>query len=1002
MEQIPRVPRVGATGNPDDDLVAVLGMDASTREVLARPALGPQMQAQLFTTFNMNAATWQARRLSIAQEVMARLGHPEWNPRLASMSFADQAHRVRAPFVTSLPLAETEPLQPFNYIRWIRTAGVAQLRQEQFPPDAARPTALLYQLLRHAALSLYANTATKVGIKHNLLDRLDRNDPEMPGEVRGGQRITSVWDRLEMKIPNVTGNATLADFLSTDRNNEASKDIRSFRAALAELEGLPTAELDRLFTETLDVCSHRLDAWISSLPAKRLEEMRQRQPLGCHLGAFGWVEDLRPDATRPGVEPASTGGYIHAPSATHAAAAAVLRSAYLTRSGQDGGRYAVDLSSARVRAGLELLDAVRQGQPLGAVLGYRFERGLHEGHRPLRLSKYIDPFRRLHPLVADKGGDSNEAVDAIAARNVVDGLLLRKAWQDGAIAWGQHGLPASGDDRGAIEAELRLLDDAVDAVTDLLTSESVFQLVRGNTEKASAVLDSIGQGLRPPEPEIALQPRGGTSLTHRVGVILGGGAVSAEGWAAVPATPRSAVEPYLDGWVGSLMGNPANVLCRLSYVDAANQRIVREVSLPELALRPLDILALAGNREAQPAASELDRRIASLAPDSATGVEIQYAADATWNRNVIRTFPDVLELARCLNALLGGSRALEPKDLLPSSDMEDADRADLLSAEAEQRAGLAEAALTDAKTKLQAAIQSSPVNIAALSEALRAAAYLGVPDAFPSASHSGETEQQDALMIQALPVMAELNRRVTALDSATSAVEKVRAVFGREFVFLPRFRCIKQEELALALGQGPALVGDASALTKWMQQVSRVRTALTSWRQLSLMTGALKGQPLSLAAAQLPHAPNARWVGLAFSTEEERPPSGCLSLVLHHATTPATSEPWVGLLLDEWNEIIPGRTEDTAVAFHYDDPGAEAAQAILIAVPPTDAVQWDQATLLDILNETLDMAKLRAVDGELLPLGQLLPAIYLASNPARDTVSTDLRPILQHVSEASL
>ena len=41
-----------------------------------------------------------------------------------------------------------------------------------------------------------------------------------------------------------------------------------------------------------------------------------------------------------------------------------------------------------------LLDGVRQGQPLGALLGYLFERRLHE----LRLDAQIDDFRRLAPL----------------------------------------------------------------------------------------------------------------------------------------------------------------------------------------------------------------------------------------------------------------------------------------------------------------------------------------------------------------------------------------------------------------------------------------------------------------------------------------------------------------------------------------------------------------------------------------------------------------------------
>jgi hypothetical protein len=45
---------------------------------------------------------------------------------------------------------------------------------------------------------------------------------------------------------------------------------------------------------------------------------------------------------------------------------------------------------------------------------------------------------------------------------------------------------------------------------------------------------------------------------------------------------------------------------------------------------------------------------------------------------------------------------------------------------------------------------------------------------------------------------------------------------------------------------------------------------------------------------------------------------------------------------------------------------------------------------VDTLHETLDLIKMRAVDGDLLgELAHLLPAVYLAANAAGDTVATD-------------
>jgi hypothetical protein len=389
------------------------------------------------------------------------------------------------------------------------------------------------------------------------------------------------------------------------------------------------------------------------------------------------------------------------------------------------------------------------------------------------------------------------------------------------------------------------------------------------------------------------------------------------------------------------------------------------------------------------AGSELTARVLATAPATATNVEILYSADPSWDRTVIRTFPDVLEVARATTALLATSRALGPADLLPAEDAQSADSADRLPTEAAERAGAAAASLDALSARLDAALHVTVVDAGDIQRALRDAALYGVRGAYRGATQSG-----DALLAQGALVAGELARRRTAAAGATDAAHTMRAVFGRDFMFLPRFRPVNAAELDLAVTQGPSLAG-RDILAKWTQQLSRVRPNLASWRQLSLLTDVLGHAPLPLTVAQLPHLASARWVGLPFSSEAERPPSGRLSLALHRPFTASSADPWVGLLVDEWLEIIPRPAEDTAVAFHYDDPGAEAAQAVLIAVPPTQAPTWDLDSLLDTVNETLDLAKIRAVDGELLPLGQLLPAVYLAANPRRETVSTDLRAVLQ-------
>jgi hypothetical protein len=86
-------------------------------------------------------------------------------------------------------------------------------------------------------------------------------------------------------------------------------------------------------------------------------------------------------------------------------------------------------------------------------------------------------------------------------------------------------------------------------------------------------------------------------------------------------------------------------------------------------------------------------------------------------------------------------------------------------------------------------------------------------------------------------------------------------------------------------------------------------------------------------------------------------------------------------LLDEWLEVIPADQATTGLAFHFDRPNAEAPQAILLVTPPVRRGAWQFQDLVDSLRETLDMARLRAVEPAQLDrtaLGPLVPATLSA------------------------
>jgi hypothetical protein len=115
--------------------------------------------------------------------------------------------------------------------------------------------------------------------------------------------------------------------------------------------------------------------------------------------------------------------------------------------------------------------------------------------------------------------------------------------------------------------------------------------------------------------------------------------------------------------------------------------------------------------------------------------------------------------------------------------------------------------------------------------------------------------------------------------------------------------------------------------------------------------------------------------------------TGGVSLVAYTPQGLDASQPVVGLLVDEWTEVVPHQEETTGLTFQYNAPGNRAPQAVLLAVPP-NAQPWSLNKLTDILLETFELLKMRVVDPDSLDqVGHFLPALYLQdeiSVPTRD------------------
>jgi hypothetical protein len=268
---------------------------------------------------------------------------------------------------------------------------------------------------------------------------------------------------------------------------------------------------------------------------------------------------------------------------------------------------------------------------------------------------------------------------------------------------------------------------------------------------------------------------------------------------------------------------------------------------------------------------------------------------------------------------------------------------------------------------------------------------------------------RETLITQARSIQKELTQRVeqlgalpTGLDPNTPLEERrdhlqarLRVVFGKAFIVLPRLAAPNAEELENALADSTKLQGgDPFASVIWFQRMARVRNGVARLNDTLSYSEALNtGEKLNLTIAQLPHDTRDFWVGLPLEAGKSLP-GGKLSIAVQSTAPIDVRQSLAGVLIDEWVEVVPSAKETTGIALQYDQPNAAPPQTILIAVPPEVESPWTVWSLQQVLLETLDMARLRAVDsGALGELGHYLPALYFAFNSAGETVSTDFTTI---------
>jgi hypothetical protein len=218
--------------------------------------------------------------------------------------------------------------------------------------------------------------------------------------------------------------------------------------------------------------------------------------------------------------------------------------------------------------------------------------------------------------------------------------------------------------------------------------------------------------------------------------------------------------------------------------------------------------------------------------------------------------------------------------------------------------------------------------------AISDAGWFGVLSAVLLSQKGDDPAQRSLLLMQANALVKDLQSRLdrgdalraqlagdTDLMKRNQVLDRIRNVFGQDFIALPRFTCSNGVELNSAQAASVEVQdGDALAAFSWFTRCERARDPLSSLGIASRGAEVLgTGGQLDLSVAQLPFVAHDHWAALPVP-DGRTIGSGRLSLVIQSTGAIDTTKPVAGLLIDEWVEVIPNKTETTAITFQYNPP----------------------------------------------------------------------------------
>ena len=804
------------------------------------------------------------------------------------------------------------------------------------------------------------------------------------------------------------------------------------------LSGVTDEELDTLITGTFDLFNYRLDAWLTGLLSKRLD---RRLKVGSHkiaIGAYGWVFNLKEDRDEP-----VSNEYVVAPSVNQAITAAVLRSSFNRAANGRSQDYSlsVNLSSSRVRQALRIIDGIRNGLSLGVILGSDLERMLHDDWKKpdgCEMDYFIYFLRAAYPLNrTDTQYAAGDDARRDASLDVLNGVALLEDlrsvdvpnqqklqltqlydWKGGKYRmWNWlHKIFQTDDDDyiiGLVEKGnqdfdrkttrliqlIQRMEDAYDALADVVTSESVYKLTECNRVAVEALMNSMNTGRNFPEPDVVEIPVDAAHIEQRVFAAL-------DPAPSFPATDSylKKYEPSLDQWMGKMLGLD-EIKVKLSVDGGTGTYYLgRSVSEGGLGISSSELVYLSGDWDKFRKFLALHRW--------QRGIPVIKKKVSVSNENEL-LLQDAEMAVDSMREMIAHARPLKQDDLIVSTVP--ADETLYCSDNCILRYNWAREAVSDLVSNLNRVATSidkhfadnpyMPLGINYIKDAvgrLLQCFRIGIPDAVsdidpavlviePEFRFEEPVEYARIIDLQAglakrlRAYAAWLEERLAKADEVVKAGKQgqewetypdaIKKLLVPSFIMVPHFKlqgnaAIDSDQLAK---QSPTYFqnADRAVVEDNMVGLADVRTQLQALHQvrmygkMNFLDAAREIQPMQLESDP---GGDANWMGAEVKDEASVRDANVYTVLNPAEFLVQNGESLrevAGLMIDYWAERIPYRRQTAAVAFGYDQPDAEPPQAILLGMSAIGGKHhWSEKRMLRTIRSAMYQVKSRAVEPE--------------------------------------